>query len=69
MACRGVALGGRGHGGKGGARSGSVSRLISRCHSATVGSRREGQPRSSQESAGSVGQKFNEKNILTPSEQ
>ena len=40
---------------RGGARSGSVSRLISRCHSATVGYRREGQPRSTQESAGSVG--------------
>lgn len=55
IAYRGVALGGSGHGGEGGARSGSVSRLISRCHSATVGSRREGQPRSTQESAGSVG--------------
>lgn len=30
---------------RGGARSGSVPRLISRCHSATVGSRREGQPK------------------------
>lgn len=47
---------GRGHGGEGGARSGSVFRLISRCHSATVGSKREGQPRSTQESAGSVGE-------------
>lgn len=55
IAYRGVALGGRGHNGEGGPTSGSVSRLISRCHSATVGSRREGQPRSTQESAGSVG--------------
>ncbi|KAF3841065.1 hypothetical protein F7725_006927 [Dissostichus mawsoni] len=30
---------------RGGARSGSESRLISRCHSATVGFRREGQPK------------------------
>lgn len=53
--CRGVAQWGRGRGIEGGARSGSVFRLISRCHSATVGSRREGQPRRTQESAGSVG--------------
>lgn len=68
--CRGVALGGSGDRGKGGARSGSVSRLISRCHSDTVGFRREGQPGSTQESAGSLGKTARKKKIiLKPYEQ
>lgn len=69
IAYRGVALGGRGHAGEGGARSGSVSRLISRCHSATVGSSREGAAKKLTGIGWLCREEILRENILKPNEQ